>query len=288
MSADELPISAWPTEPTELRWAVDLGGWEPRTREWYWLLRLLPPLEQLAVHAYGSDHRTGLVSRLLQRQCVATALGAPGPPLPYGEVRIGRTKGNKPFDATPRGSSAPHNLNFNVSYSGQLVALASDPALLIGLHLSPPFTSPFETIREEYSGVMSPREWEAFEALPTAADRVMAFRKAWTAKQAFVKARGDGAAFPLATVEVHLQLQATPRAPQPRLASSHVAVAPAELQEAADADPPQPSGAASGASGSTGGGASGVASGSSSGNGGDDGLRLLAATEVRGRRCTSL
>ena len=231
---DDMPPSfVWPTEPTELRWAVHLGGWEPGTREWYWLLALLPPVEQLAIHAYGSDHRTGLVSRLLQRRCVAAMHGKPGPPIPYDEVTIGRTKGNKPFDATPRRRGTAYNLNFNVSHSDELLVLASDPALLIGVHLSPPFTSPFETLRDEYSGVMSDREWEAIEALPTQAERVMGFRKSWTAKQAYVKARGDGAGFPLATVEVVFDTPPPPP-PQARSTSTRVQPQPAEPSTAAE------------------------------------------------------
>ena len=72
---DPLPTSPWPHEPAELRWAVDTKQWEPGTREWYWLLRLLPPREQLEVHALGSDHKTAIVSRLLVRKCIATMLG---------------------------------------------------------------------------------------------------------------------------------------------------------------------------------------------------------------------
>ncbi|KAL1496843.1 hypothetical protein AB1Y20_014429 [Prymnesium parvum] len=192
----------WPPSPSQLCWSVDLTGWRPGTREWYWLLRLLPPHEQLAIHAAGAEPRAGLASRLLQRRAVARLLSPPpAPPLPYDAVAIGRTRGNKPFALTPRRPASCANLTFNVSHTPAAVLLAADPVLLVGLHLSPPFRQTFAQLREAYDGTLSPREWERLEALPAAA-RVAAFRVAWAAKTAYVKARGDGMAFPLAEVEV--------------------------------------------------------------------------------------
>ena len=61
---------------------------------------------------FKEDQKRALVSRLLQRQCVSTAMG-----LTWESVQIKRTKGRKPF-VMNRGmdrSQAP-NFNFNVSH----------------------------------------------------------------------------------------------------------------------------------------------------------------------------
>jgi hypothetical protein len=146
----------WPSdERTELRWAVEIETWHPGACEWRFLNALLPTVEQTAIAKYRFpvDRRRALVSRLLQRRCVAHALG-----IPDERVVIARTKGNKPFDAThvlgqeetpqqqppqpqPPQQKPPQrgNFNFNVSHEGHWVVLASDPALLIGVDVSAPF-----------------------------------------------------------------------------------------------------------------------------------------------------
>ena len=224
MPDDNLSVTPWPHEPSELRWAIDVSDWEPGTREWFWLLRLLPPREQLEVHALGLEPKLALVSRLLQRKCIATMLGGQ----PWDMICIDRTKGGKPFDATKGRSKLSENvsnLNFNVSHNDGLIVIASDPALLIGVHVSPPLRESFDRIREDFDGVMSEAEWEAFEALPSEAARKAAFRKHLAVKQAFVKARGDGLSFPLETCEPHFEGQGSATSG----GKTSTAVAPAPL-----------------------------------------------------------
>ena len=61
---------------------------------------------------FKEDQKRALVSRLMQRQCVAVALG-----IPWEKVLIKRTKGRKPF-VINKGLDKTHapNFNFNVSH----------------------------------------------------------------------------------------------------------------------------------------------------------------------------
>ena len=200
-------LEPWPSDARmELRWAVDVGTWRPRLTEWHFLLSMLPASEAEAVRRlpHPVDRRRGLVSRLLQRRGTAVARR-----LPDESIVIGRTKGNKPFDATPRTpDESPHNFNFNVSHEGHFVVLASDPALLIGVDVSAPFhlrsgpsLGDFDAVRKTFANILTLEEWDLVEACESEALRLGAFRRAWTRKESFTKACGEGLAFELQRVE---------------------------------------------------------------------------------------
>ena len=203
--ADATP---WPRDDrTELRWAVDLSRWRPGQAERTLLLSLLPADDAAAVaNVRGRpDRRRALASRLAQRRCVADALEHE-----FSAVVLARTKGGKPFEAS--GAARPagaENFNFNVSHDGHFVVLASDPALLVGVDVNAPFelrarneaAGGFDGVRATFDAVLTEREWEAVEGAADEAARIFAFRRAWSLKEAFVKARGDGLAFELRRVE---------------------------------------------------------------------------------------
>ena len=198
----------WPPDDrTELRWAVDLSHWRPGQAERTLLLSLLPADDAAAVaNVRGRpDRRRALASRLAQRRCVADALEHE-----FSAVVLARTKGGKPFEAS--GAARPagaENFNFNVSHDGHFVVLASDPALLVGVDVNAPFelrarneaAGGFDGVRATFDAVLTEREWEAVEGAADEAARIFAFRRAWSLKEAFVKARGDGLAFELRRVE---------------------------------------------------------------------------------------
>lgn len=203
-------VEPWPISTAEAsghqRWFVDVARWRPSQPELSFLLRLLPSDEREAVRAFGHplDRKRTLVSRLLQRHSVATALRVPAE-----RAVIKRTKGSKPFEA----SGAPRvahvaNYNFNVSHEGHLVVLASDPALLVGVDVAAPFElrgapemGPFAELRESFANILTEREWEDAAAAGGEVERVRAFRTRWSLKEAFVKARGDGLAFEMRRVD---------------------------------------------------------------------------------------
>ncbi|EOD16419.1 hypothetical protein EMIHUDRAFT_256206 [Emiliania huxleyi CCMP1516] len=85
----------------QIRWAVDTAEWDPQEAEWEVLLRTLPEEEATRVMKFHfrDDQKRALVSRLLQRHACARYLS-----LPHGEVQILRTKGRKPYLASPHSS----------------------------------------------------------------------------------------------------------------------------------------------------------------------------------------
>ena len=200
----------WPDdERGSLRWVVNVHHWRPRAIEWRFLSSLIPHAEMVAAEKMHKvvDRKRALVSRLMQRRCVAIALGVADE-----KVVVARTKGNKPFDATPRaGERAAErerpNFNFNVSHEGSFVVLASDPMLLIGVDVAAPFElregpslGDFAKLKDTFEAVVAADEWELIESEESEAERVAAFRRQWSRKESFVKARGDGLAFALQRV----------------------------------------------------------------------------------------
>lgn len=87
---------------------------------------------QVEAFKFKEDQKRALVSRLLQRQCVAVAFG-----IPWEKVLIKRTKGRKPF-VISKGLDKTHapNFNFNVSHEVQTCLFTPRHCLLVGKALS--------------------------------------------------------------------------------------------------------------------------------------------------------
>ena len=95
------------------RWAVNISSWVPDQDELSFLLQLLPAKAQAEVSRYKfpADRQRFLVSRLLQRKCLFEACFEP-----FSSLNIQRTKGGKPFCASPCDRAITPNLNFNISH----------------------------------------------------------------------------------------------------------------------------------------------------------------------------
>jgi 4'-phosphopantetheinyl transferase len=203
-----------------VRWAIDVYAWDPGEFEWAYLLSILPPdeRERISRFVFRDDQKRALASRLMQRRCAHEALGLQ---VDAAAVPIGRTKGGKPFvkASVARPESAP-NFNFNVSHEGAWVVLASDPLLLVGVDVAAPESArrrralpaqgageaprgkTLEELFSSMSNSLSPSEWAFVRAQPSEREQEGAFRRLWSCKEAFIKARGDGLAFsPLARAE---------------------------------------------------------------------------------------
>jgi len=171
------------------------------------LLGLLPPAEVDKVMRYVrlDDRKRALVSRLLQRAACAAALG-----LPFSAASIQRTKGSKPFlHNRPEGRAELANWNFNVSHEGRYVALAAEPLLVCGVDVAAPeqvrgARRSLEALFKSMESQLTRREWRTIEAAPTERAKEDLFRKYWSLKEAYTKARGDGIAFPLGKCDFHL------------------------------------------------------------------------------------
>ena len=122
-------------EPFCLRWVVDTAQWMPSKPEFDFLLDLLGADEapQVRRFKFEADQKRALVSRLLQRAAISRVLG-----IPWADIIIKRTKGQKPFLATPHSVPWAPNFNYNVSHEGSYVALATENLCIAGTPLPPP------------------------------------------------------------------------------------------------------------------------------------------------------
>lgn len=100
-----------------MRVYFDISKWRPMMgfegEEFLFCLAQLPIHEQQSVTRFlrEEDKKRALLSRLLQRHCTSTVLG-----VPWGDIVIKRTKGQKPFVASH--DTKYCNFNFNVSHEG--------------------------------------------------------------------------------------------------------------------------------------------------------------------------
>lgn len=105
------------------RWAVNTSTWLPDQEEFDYLLKLLPAAAQSEVNRnkFSADRQRALISRLLQRKCLLGVCSEP-----FSSINIQRTKGGKPFCASPCNRCLAPNLNFNVSH--EVTTLCQDAA----------------------------------------------------------------------------------------------------------------------------------------------------------------
>jgi len=194
------------------RWAVNIDHWRPSGdadgQEFQFLLNLIPEEdERKAVMRFRflEDKKRALVSRLLIRQASASALNLAS----FKNIKIKRTKGQKPFLAEPLPSDpeAP-NWNANCSHEGSWVVLASEPKCVAGIDVAElrrtnKFGAPI-AFHDVFKENLTPKEWDYVKTHGPDADmEYEAFSRFWSAKEAFVKARGDGIVYPLGKAEFH-------------------------------------------------------------------------------------
>ncbi|EFJ43800.1 hypothetical protein VOLCADRAFT_121370 [Volvox carteri f. nagariensis] len=192
-----------PSARCRIRWIVDLEA-EELSGSFQRRLELLPVHEQQQVLAFmrQTDQQRALISRLLQRCCVCSALG-----VQWADVALSLTKGRKPFTTNAKPAHAP-NFNFNVSHEGRYVALAADPLYLVGVDMAAPrrwrpgpgpgsVARSLDQYLQSFRGQLADSEWALLERLGVDEERrEAAFQRLWSLKEAFVKARGDGLGFP--------------------------------------------------------------------------------------------
>eukprot|EP00928_Gymnodinium_smaydae_P047268 TRINITY_DN31536_c0_g1_i1.p1 TRINITY_DN31536_c0_g1~~TRINITY_DN31536_c0_g1_i1.p1 ORF type:complete len:502 (-),score=142.53 TRINITY_DN31536_c0_g1_i1:44-1516(-) len=201
-----------------LRWAVSVSDWEPKGdqhgEEFQFLLHLIREpgeREQVLKFVRFVDQKRALLSRLLCRRACAAVLGLDS----FETLEIKRTMGRKPFLAAPRPAlEKPElaNFNFNVSHEGDWVVLASEPLCVCGVDVAaPPERRPNARqldVFSDFRDQLAPFEWtevrrKATEETAAAGGTLPpgsvpgyeSFQRYWSAKESFVKARGDGLGF---------------------------------------------------------------------------------------------
>lgn len=114
-----------------VRWAIDVGSWNPSDEEWQEALLLVDPArrEKVARYRFVADQRRHLIGRISLAKVVHEQCG-----IAYKDLEFGNTKGNKPILSTPIPATCPFkNFNFNYSHEGDMVVVGAEPCSIVGV-----------------------------------------------------------------------------------------------------------------------------------------------------------
>ena len=143
---------------------------------------------------FAHDAARFIVSRAALRSILARALGTRPHALRFAYGGHGKPELAAPFDGA--------GLTFNLSHSSAFALVAVTRDVRIGVDIER--HRPLEDLRALAEQNFSSRERRALLALPEE-QRVPAFFRCWTRKEAFVKAVGDGLSYPLDGFSVSLR-----------------------------------------------------------------------------------
>mmetsp|Transcript_7100 Transcript_7100/g.13018 ORF Transcript_7100/g.13018 Transcript_7100/m.13018 type:complete len:308 (-) Transcript_7100:22-945(-) len=197
------------TGDIRLRMAFNRTSWQPEGEEhgeeFRFLLGCLSAEEagRVTRFKFFADKQRALVSHLMQRKCIELCLG-----MEWDDVEIKRTKGRKPFVANAH-ERPPHvpNFNYNVSHEGDYIILASEPVCIVGVDVAAPGQSrrnesfSLDQIFSSFKDQFTDAEWTNIRCFGDERGQEDAFRRNWSCKEAFTKARGDGIGFNLQRCE---------------------------------------------------------------------------------------
>ena len=191
-----------------LRWALNIRTWHPSADEWQLALSLLPPedAERVERFKFEKDKKLAMGSRLLQRAAISSLFG-----IQWRDVQIGRTKEGKPYLANaplPEAVAALPNFNFNVTHHGGIVAIATEPAALVGLDVMDALERPggssgrsAEEFFRSFTDNFTAHEWSTIRAPGDDNGCFAQFYRHWSMKEAYIKAVGIGLGFDLKRAE---------------------------------------------------------------------------------------
>jgi 4'-phosphopantetheinyl transferase len=186
-----------------------VSQWQPTDAQWTQANQLLPEHERVRISKFirptadkktltgkdNNDAKLSLAGLLLTRKLVHERLH-----VPYSSVNIERTKERKTH------FKHPSNFNFNVSHHHQLVVLAADWHVLVGvdvMNVELPRTSVVEYF-DLMNNCFTVHEWQQIRAGVDDRDRMRLFATFWTLKEALIKALGIGLGFDLQRAEFTL------------------------------------------------------------------------------------
>jgi 4'-phosphopantetheinyl transferase len=182
---------ALPEDEVQL-WRVDLESIRADESRWQKLLSSDESTRASRFH-FPRDRQRFVASRALLRTILAAYLATD----PNG-LSFSYSKKEKPSLGLPYSGSG---VTFNVSHSGAIALFAFTRRRDIGVDV--------EQVRRDFDveaiarRFFSPHEQGQLAALP-AEERVDAFFRCWTRKEAYIKATGDGLSLPLSQFDVSL------------------------------------------------------------------------------------
>jgi len=202
MSSSLLQSSDTPVSGVQI-WTAQLESFSPA--EIAELGALLDRAEQTraARFHFARDRRHYVASRGLLRRLLGAALELPAPALVFEYGAQGKPALSVAF-------SPGRVLRFNLAHSSGWVmfALAWDREIGIDLESATRLKRDVNALPGLAARVLSQRELAIWQALPDAAARDTAFLRAWTRKEAYVKATGKGLFDELGDIEVALDAAA--------------------------------------------------------------------------------
>lgn len=166
---------------------------------------VLDPAEQARTARFHFEHdrRHYLASRGLLRGLLAAALAKPAAALVFEYGAHGKPALAAPF-------LQDRNLRFNLSHSAgwAMFALSWEHELGVDLESATRLKRDDAGLSGLAGRVLSARELSIWQALPDAAAREAAFLRAWTRKEAYAKATGEGLFNEMNCIEVALDAAA--------------------------------------------------------------------------------
>jgi 4'-phosphopantetheinyl transferase len=173
-------------------WRIDLEAIGADEFRWQQVLSS-DELARAASFYFSRDRQRFIAARAWLRTILASYLGTDPISLSFSY-----SKRQKPSLGPAFGSS---DVTFNVSHSGGIALLAFTRGREIGVDVEQlRSNSDLEGISRRF---FSTREQSQLAALP-AEERVAAFFRCWTRKEAYIKATGDGLSLPLDQFDVSL------------------------------------------------------------------------------------
>jgi 4'-phosphopantetheinyl transferase len=130
-----------------------------------------------------------IVGRGMTRELLAAECGCAASEITFGTGKHGK----------PHVEPASRDFAFNLSHSGGYCALALGRFSRIGVDIE----AVRPTVGDIAKSVFTPREAHQYETVPLA-DRMPVFFRGWVAKEAYLKATGDGLAGGLKSLELDL------------------------------------------------------------------------------------
>ncbi|MDQ2075750.1 4'-phosphopantetheinyl transferase superfamily protein [Marinimicrobium sp. ABcell2] len=175
-------------------WLVDLRTVPDARLEDYRKLLSEDELARLENYKNPKVQRTQLITRAAVRVCLSQYSDS----IPPKSWRFERNEDGKPQLVQP----APMPLSFNLSHSGDWLAIAVTVETPLGVDVQHKTTRPAHLeLAQRY---FHPDEVEELEACPSEAARLELFFRFWTLKEAYLKARGTGIVTGLEKIRFHI------------------------------------------------------------------------------------
>jgi hypothetical protein len=118
-------VASQSSPPDQYLWVVDVLKWNPPAHVWESALAIAQPEEKTRIKRFHFpiDAKRSLVGRILMRHLINKHTG-----MPFDQIKMLRTKSQKPYWGNPGDSK----LSFNVSHHASYVILAAHDRRSIG------------------------------------------------------------------------------------------------------------------------------------------------------------